>query len=431
MPKKEGNKKAKMQVEWQIPKGTADILPKEQEVWRFLWQTGLDVSELHNFYFLETPILETEELFISGLGDSYPAFEKMLYSLKDREGKRLVLRFNAQIPALRSYFGNHLAYFSSPLKVYSFNPVFRQVKPEPGFAREFREWSFEIIGEADPIYDGEIILAVYDFLRALKLKGLKLAINNAGCRVCRPVFKQKLKNYYRPLKDNLCKECARNLENNPYALARCQEEKCVTLREAAPIILDHLCQNCNNHFKTVLELVEDNGISYELNPYLLPLNDYSNRTTFEFFAADYPWPVASGGRYDYLAEALKAHSTPAVGGAIGMERVIEAMRAQGITVHPKIKPRVFFVVLSDQAKKAALRLMNILQGSGIAVVEVIGKKTLKAQLRIADRVGIRLALILGQKEVFEGTIIIRDMSTGSQETILAERLVEEVKRRLK
>jgi histidyl-tRNA synthetase len=430
MPK-DKKPKVKVPIEWKVPKGTADVLPKEQEAWRFFWQTGLGVSELHDFYFLETPLLETEGLFASGLGDHYATFEKTFYSLKDREGERLVLRFNPHVPALRSYLGNHLAYFSSPLKVYSFNPVFRQIKPEPGFSRQFREWSFDIIGEADPIYDGEIILAVYDLLRSLKLKGLKLVINNAGCRVCRPAFKQKLKNYYRPLKEELCKDCVRDLEENPYALARCKEEKCAALRAAAPVVLDYLCQNCNNHFKAVLELVEDNGIPYEPNPHLLPLNDYSDRTTFEFFAADYPLPIASGGRYDYLAEALKARFTPAVGGAVGMERAIEAMRLQGVAAHPKTRPRVFFVVLSDQAKKAALRFMNNLRGSGVAVLEVVGKKTLKAQLRIADRIGIRLALILGQKEVFEGTIMVRDMMTGAQETIVAERLVEEVKKRLK
>ncbi len=422
--------KAKAPAEWSIPKGTADILPKEQEARKLFWQVGTSVSELHDFYFLETPLIETADLFSAGFGDRYPLVERMFYGLKDKEGERIVLRFNPHIPAMRSYLANHLAYFSSPLKAYSWGPVFRQVKVADGFKREFREWSFEVIGEADAIYDGEIILALYDILRTLKLKNLKLSITSAGCRVCRPAFKQKLRNYYRPLKEELCRDCARDLEENPYALARCNEEKCKALRAKAPIVLDYLCQNCNNHFKSVLELVEDNSIAYEMNPHLLPLNDYSDRTTFEFFVPEYPLPIASGGRYDYLAEALKARFTPAVGGAVGMERALEAMRLQGVVPHPKAKPRVFFVVLSDQAKKSGLRLMNELRGSGVAVVEVVGKKTLKAQLRIADRLGVRLALILGQKEVFEGTIIVRDTGTGAQETIVAERLVEEVKKRL-
>ncbi len=417
-------------AEWTLPKGTADVLPKEQEGRKLFWQTGVGVSELHDFYLLETPLLETEGLFAAGFGERYPLIEKKFYSLKDREGERLVLRFNPHVPAMRSYLANHLAYFSSPLKVYTWGPVFRQVKVAEGFKREFHEWSFEVIGEADSIYDGEIILALYDFLRSLKLKNLKLSITSAGCRVCRPAFKQKLKSYYRPLKDQLCRECARDVEENPYALARCNEEKCKALRAEAPIVLDYLCQNCNNHFKAVLELVEDNGIAYEPEPHLLPLNDWSDRTTFEFSVPEYPFPIASGGRYDYLAEALKARFVPAVGGAVGMERALEAMHLQEVVPHPKAKPRVFFVVLSDQAKKSGLRLMNELRSSGIAVVEVVGKKTLKAQLRIADRLGVRLALILGQKEVFEGTIIVRDTETGAQETIVTEHLVEEVKKRL-
>ncbi len=430
MPKKEGSKKPKAPLEWRTPKGTADILPKEQETRKLFWQAGMAVSELHDFHLVDTPALETDTLFAAGFGDQFPALEKDFYVLKDREGEHLVLRFNPHVPIMRSFLTNHLAYFASPLKAYAWGPVFRDIKVAEGFLREFREWSFEIIGDADPIYDGEVILAVYDLLKALKLKNLKLQITSAGCRVCRPAFRQKLKSYYRPLKDQLCRNCARDLEENPAALARCQEGKCTALRESAPIVLDHLCQNCNNHLKSVLELVEDNGIPYEPNPYLLPLNDHSDRTTFEFYVPEMPWPVASGGRYDYLAEALKGRFTPAVGGAVGMERAIEAMRRQGIVPHPKAKPRVFFVVLSDQAKKAALRLMNELRGSGIAVVEVLGKKTLKAQLRTADKMEVRLALILGQKEVFEGTIMVRDTTTGAQETIVTERLVEEVKKRL-
>ncbi len=430
MPKKENKAKSKTPFEWKTPKGTADILPKEQEARRFFWQVGTAVSELHDFYLLETPLLETEELFAAGFGDRFEEVEKLLFTLKDREGEKLALRFSPHIPAMRSFLANHLAYFASPLKVFSWNPVFRAIEPKEGFSREFREWSFEIIGEADPIYDGEVILATYDFLRSLKLKNVKLSITSAGCRVCRPAFKQKLKTYYRPLKDQVCKECAKDIEENPYALARCEEEKCRTVRAEAPIVLDYLCQSCNNHFKSVLELVEDNGIPYVPDPYLLPLNDYSDRTTFEFFVPEYSLPIASGGRYDYLAEALKGRFIPAVGAGIGMERAIEAMKRQGVVPHPKIKPRVFFVVLSEQAKKAALHLMNMLRESGVAVVEVVGKKTLKAQLRTSDKLGIRLALILGQKEVFEGTIIVRDTTTGAQETIVTDRLVEEVKKRL-
>ncbi len=411
-------------------KGMSDSLPRDQEWRRLIWQTGQTVSELHDFYFIETPLLESAEFFESGAGSVSEESEKRLYVLKTKEGERLALRSGSCAPILRSYLEHRLVYFASPLKVFHTGPYFRHIKIKPGFERQFHVWGFEIIGEADSIYDGEIILALFDFLKALKIKNLILKINTSGCRVCRPAFKQKIKNYYRGRREDLCKKCEKILDENPFALMACEEEGCRVLREKAPIILDYLCQNCNNHLKAVLELTEDNGIIYEPNPYLLPEDDYANRTIFEIFAPPFELPVASGGRYDYLAEAIGGRITPAVGGALGLERVTEAMKRQGIVPRAKSRPRIFFVVIGDQAKKSALKLMNRLRSSGVAVVEVVGKKTLKAQLKIAERMTITLALLLGQKEVFEGTVIVRDMTSGVQETVLSERIVEEVKKRL-
>ncbi|MGC9611076.1 MAG: HisS family protein, partial [Minisyncoccia bacterium] len=404
---------------------------REQEWWRLIWQVGYSISELHDFYFIETPLVEEAGLFEAEASDAAEDFGKKLYSFKDKEGKKMALRFNAHGPILRSYLEHHLAYFASPLKVFHTGPFLRRVKIEPGFERQFHVWGFDVVGGADSIYDGEVILAIFDFLKALKLKNLILKINTFGCRVCRPAFRQKLKNYYRGHKEALCKNCEKHLDENPIALVRCAEPGCRALREKSPLILDYLCQNCNNHLKAVLELVEDNGIAYEPSPYLLSENDFVDRTIFEVFAPPFELPVASGSRYDYLAETIVDRATPAVGGALGLERVVEAMKRQEIIPRAKSKPKVFFVVIGDQAKKSALKLMNQLRSSGVAVVEVVGKKTLKAQLKIAERMNITLALLLGQKEVFEGTVIVRDMVSGAQETVLTDRLTDEVKKRLK
>lgn len=410
--------------------GMADVLPRDQEWWKLVWQVGHATSELNDFNFIETPLIEQAGMFEEAAGIARELVEKHLYFLKTRDKEELALSFSPNISVLRSYLEHRLAYFASPLKVFYMAPVFRKVKTKLGCMREFHEWGFQIIGEGDPIYDGEIILAVFDFLKGLKLKQLMLKINSAGCRVCRPAFRQKIKAHYRNEKERLCKTCERNLETNVFALLHCEETRCREVIAEAPIILDYLCQNCNNHFKSVLELVEDNEIAYEPDAHLLPLNDYGMRTIFEFYVPQSEFPIARGHRFDYLAEVFGARVTPSMNGALGIERVIEAMRAQGLAPHPRTKPKVFFVVLGDQAKKGALRLMNQLRSSGIAVVEVVGKKTLKAQLKSAERMSIPLALLLGQKEIFEGTVIIRDMTSGAQETILAERLVEEVKRRI-
>ncbi len=410
--------------------GMADILPKDQDWWKLVWQLGYATSELHDFNFIETPLIEEAGMFEETAGVAKEFVEKHLFLLKTGEKEKIALSFCPKISVLRSYLEHRLAYFASPLKVFYILPVLKKIRMKEGNLRESHEWGFQIIGEGDPIYDGEIILAVSDFLKGLKLKQPMLKINSGGCRVCRPAFRQKIKTYYRNERERLCKTCERNLETNVFALLHCEETKCKELMAEAPIILDYLCQNCNNHFKSVLELVEDNDIAYEPDSHLLPVNDYGMRTTFECYVPELPFPIASGCRFDYLAEAFGARVTPSVNGTLNIERVIEAMKLQGLAPHPKMKPKVFFVVLGDQAKKGALRLMNKLRSSGVAVVEVVGKKTLKAQLKSAERMNISLALLLGQKEVFEGTVIVRDMTSGAQETILAEKIVEEVKKRM-
>ncbi len=417
---------------FEMVRGMADVLPKDQGWWKLLWQTGHAVSELNDFHFIETPPVEPAKMFLSAAGVAEESVEKHLYLLKakGKGGEELALSYSPKISVLRSYLEHRLAYFASPLKVFYLAPVFRRIEEFPEHPGQFHEWGFQIIGDGDPLYDGEIILAVFDFLKALKLKQMVLKINSAGCRVCRPAFKQRLKAYYRNEKDMICRTCEKNIETNIFAIVHCEQEQCKEVRQNAPIVLDYLCQSCNNHFKSVLELVEDNAVLYEPDAWLLPENDYGTKTIFEFYVPQYPFAIASGHRFDYLAEAFGGRVTPAMNGALGIERVIEAMKLQGLVPHPKEKPRVFFVVLGDQAKKGALRLMQLLRAGGIAVVEVAGKKTLKAQLKSAERMNITIALLLGQKEVFDGTVLIRDMSSGAQETILAEKLVEEVKKRI-
>ena len=220
-------------------------------------------------------------------------------------------------------------------------------------------------------------------------------------------------------------------DKNPLRLLDCSEEGCLTLRADAPLILDYLCQTCNTHFKAVLELVEDNGIPYEMDPYLVRGLDYYTRTVFELYSTSLKSAVGGGGRYDYLAEALSGRSVPAVGVALGMERVIHVLRAEEIVPHLKPRPKIFFAAVGDQAKKASMRLMGDIRMSGVVVVEALSKKSLKSQLKAADKARVPLALILGQQEVFEGTILVRDMQSGAQESILSAKLVDEIKKRLR
>ncbi len=406
-----------------------DILPKDQNYWRQILDTGRAISELHDFYFMEPSLLERYEVFENALGSDKQVLSDKIFDLKVGRNKA-ALRFSFRESVLRNFIDHKLAYFAYPLKIFHFGPVMRDVKADEYFFKEFHQLGFQVVGDADPIYDGEIIIALYDFFKSLKLNKITLKISSSGCHSCRASFKQKFHNYYRTKIKDVCKDCAKNFEINPFLLASCNKEECRAIREDAPIMLDYLCQSCNNHLKSVLELVEDNGLSYEPDTHLVTTNDLNNRTAFEFWVPEMPYPLAFGSRYDYVSEAIFKRQIPAVGGSLGLERTIEAMKRQNVEPRFKAKPKVFFLVIGDQAKKGALKLMNKLRLSGVAVVEMVGKKTLKAQVKTAEKMGIKLALLLGQKEVFDGTIILRDMTSGIQETILVDKLVEEVKKRL-
>jgi histidyl-tRNA synthetase len=415
---------------FQAPKGMPDILPKDQIWWEKIWEVGKEVSALYDFSFIETPLLEAAGLFETALGEASDVVEKQMFVFKTKGGQRLALRPEFTAPICRAYLENHLGYYSRPLKVFSYGPIFRYEQPQAGRWRQFRQWNFEILADSHPVYDAQIIFAIHQFLNLLKIKDINFRLNTIGCRVCRPNYRKKLLEYYRPLKKKLCEDCQRRLETNPFRLLDCKNENCQSFRSSAPVILNHLCQNCNNHFQEVLRFIEDNNLAYISDPYLVRGLDYYSRTVFEINVPELKSTLAAGGRYDYLMEIIGGQNLSGVGAAIGLERVIEVMKQQEISPDLKTKPRVFFIAVGDPAEKSGLVLAENMRRAGIAVSEVLGKKSLKAQLKVADKRGVSLVLILGQKEVFEETIIIRDMVSGTQETVLLSKLIEEVKKRL-
>lgn len=415
----------------QSVKGMSDILPKDEGWWRAFREAGHTVADLHDFHFIETPLLEPAGLFEVGVGAATDIVEKQMYTFRTKGGDRVALRPEGTAPVMRAYLEHHLGYSASPLKVYYEGPMFRYERPQAGRERQFHQWGFEVVGDGDPVYDAEVILATLALFRELKCPPLTVKINSMGCKVCRASYREKLKGYFRIREKKLCKNCVRRLEKNPFRLLDCEEERCKELRGEAPIILDYLCQSCNAHFKEVLELMEENGITYEPDPFLVRGLDYYNRTVFEVWDPQAGHALAGGGRYDYLGEMLSGRLVPAVGAAIGIDRVIAFLKGMMPSPPLKERPRVFFAAVGEQAKKASLRRMEELRRGGVPIVEALGKRALKAQLKVADKLKVPLALIFGQKEVFEGSIIMRDMVTGAQETVLLDRFVEVVKQRMR
>lgn len=431
LPKTKINKK-KQKFAFQAPRGMHDILPRDQVWWEKLARVGKDVAEFYNFLKIETPLVENAELFVRSVGEDTDIVAKEMFFIKSGGHEQFVLRPEGTAAIARSYLEQGLSHISQPVKLYYFGPMFRHEQPQAGRYREFHQFGLEIMGgSSDPIFDAQIMLASYRFIEELKIKSLTIEINSIGCRVCRPHFKKRLLDYYRRHENKLCLDCRRRLKTNPLRLLDCKQENCVKLKEHAPNLMDNLCSSCSTHFKAVVEYLDELSLPYRLNPYLVRGLDYYNKTVFEIFAQDYNLAIASGGRYDYLFEMIGGRPTPGVGCALGMERLIEVMKLHNLELSPKNRARVFVMYIGDLAKKRVLTLIEEFREKGIQVRESFGKDLLKKQMQLADKEHAEFALILGQKEVFEESIIIRDLASGSQESVPLKRVVEEVKKRLK
>ncbi|MEK9183741.1 MAG: histidine--tRNA ligase [Patescibacteria group bacterium] len=414
---------------FQSVKGMHDILPQDQLVWDKMRQTFKNVVEHYNFSRIDTPILEKADLFTKGVGQNTDIVEKQMFSFETSGKEILALRPENTASIARAYIQHGLSRLGQPLKLYYLGPMFRHENPQEGRYRQFYQAGVEILGgDSDAIYDAQSILVMHRVLEELKLGKLNVQINTIGCRVCRPLYRKKLQAFYK--NKAVCKNCKARSITNPLRLLDCKEKECQVVKKDAPTVLDSICSYCNSHFRLVLEYLDELKLSYTLNNNLVRGLDYYNKTVFEVFVDGLDFALAGGGRYDYLLESLGGRHTPAVGWSMGLERILLAIQKNNITFSEKPKANVFFVHMGDEAKKKSLSLIESLRQGKIQVKESLGKDSLRSQLRMADRVGAKLALIFGQKEAFEDSIIIRDLETGAQETVLISKLVEEVKKRV-
>ncbi len=430
---------AKKNINFYSVKGTHDILPSEQNIWEKIRKEIRDIAETYSFSRIDTPVLENLDVFQRGVGEATDIVEKQMFTLTTKGGDKLVLRPEGTSAVARSYIQHGLSHMGQPVKVYYEGPFFRYENPQAGRYRQFHQVGFEIIGgENDPIYDVQVMMANLRLLEKLKLKNVTIHLNSIGCKTCRPTYRKKLLNYYKGKKKEVCKDCNRRMTENPLRLLDCKNEQCEAVKKGAPTMIDDLCAPCRRHFKEVLEYAEELKLPYQINPFIVRGLDYYSRTVFEFFAETQnaegekstSLALGGGGRYDYLFEIFGQRSTPAVGAALGLERIAEVMKASKINLSPRQKNKVFLIVLGIEAKKKGMSLIEEFVRSGVNVSESMGKNSLGAQLKAADKDGSVLALILGQKEVFKESIIIRDMKTGVQETVLLKKVVAEIKKRI-
>jgi len=412
-------------------KGINDILPDVVAKWQLVESAARRIFSHFGFQEIRIPILEKTELFARSIGETTDIVEKEMYTFPDRNGQLLTLRPEATASVVRAFIQHKLHLQPTMRKFYTMGPMFRHERPQKGRYRQFHQINVEVFAMDDPMIDAEVIYMLLVFLEELKIPDIKLHINSMGCPDCRLPFRQSLADYLEGVSDKLCSDCQRRRLANPLRIFDCKVESCGKLVEKAPVLLDYLCQECAENFQGVQEHLDSLSVSYTIDPFMVRGLDYYTRTTFEALtphlgAQD---AVGGGGRYDGLMKALGGPDLPGTGFAIGMERLILLLDDKAGTVTDS--SQLFVACLGTEAKKKGFSLVQQLRVSGLSAEMDYESKSLKAQMRKADKLGATHVLILGEDELAKGLATLRNMEASIQEEIPLEGLVEHLLRRLK
>ena len=416
-------------------RGTRDLLEEELLIWDEIKKVAEDISRYYGFKKIVTPHFEHAELFGASLGEASDIVEKQMYTFRTRGGDQLTLRPEGTVPLVRAYFEHGMASLPQPVMLYYAGSFFRHEAPQKWRYREFGQFGLEILGEDLGIADSTIIRVLSLALKDLGIEA-ELELNTIGDKECRPAYRKDLIAYYKKNFNFLCKDCKRRFKENPLRLLDCKEPSCVELRAKAPQMIEYVCEDCKNHFKSVLDFMDALEMPYRLNPYLVRGLDYYTRTVFEFAIQGEEGrriEVGGGGRYDYLADVLAFKHLPAVGGALGIDRLAEILKEKnkGEELQKLKNPKVFLIQIGEAAKKKSLFLMEEFRKARIPMSQSLSKDSIRGQLRIAAKLGVDFGLIIGQKEAMEGTVIVRDMDSGIQESLPMDRAIERLKLKVK
>ncbi len=422
--------------QYQTPRGTRDILPSEQSYWRFIRDTAEKTLDGLGFNKIDLPHFENVEIFSRGLGAMTDVVQKEMYLLEKKnedETTQLVLRPEGTAGLVRSYIQNGMSSWSQPVRLYYEGAMFRRERPQKGRYREFYQIGAEIFGDPSAQSDYLIIMSAWEILIRLGLKNLIVYANSIGCPKCRPKFVAKLKKYYKDKLSELCPDCQRRFEINPLRLLDCKETKCQAIAKSAPTTLDSLCTECRDHFQKTLEHLDHFNIKYDLDPMLVRGLDYYSNTVFEIVEKNdrgRQSTILGGGRYNGLVELLNGPETPAVGYALGIDRVVNLLKEQGITP-PEIRGvDICILQLGDKAKEVSKAIFDALSKQDINVYFVPSDEGLRQQIKTAVKLGAKYAAIIGQQEALKDEIILRDLTASSQEIFPTKVLIEEIKKRI-
>lgn len=400
-------------------KGTQDVLPKESYKWQFIEKIMREEAQAHSFKEIRTPVFEHTELFQRSVGDTTDVVQKEMYTFNTKGEDSITLRPEGTAGSARAILEHGVYNDGYPIKAYYFTSCYRYEKPQKGRLREFHQFGMEVYGAASYFADAEVICAADSIFKRLGVKGLNLEINSIGCPNCRANYHKALKEYFAEHTSELCETCLSRLEKNPMRILDCKSPICSKIAEKAPTVLDYICDDCREHFEGVKKCLDSVGIEYTVNPTIVRGLDYYTRTVFEFVSSSIgaQGTVCGGGRYDGLIEELGGQHTPSLGYAIGIERLLLLLEAQDIEIPAAPTCDIYIAGLGEKAQLKSFELVKTVRSSSLsAECDIVGR-SLKAQMKYADKIGAKFSIVLGDSEIESGKAQLKNMETGEKAEI--------------
>lgn len=410
------------------PKGTKDILPSQVYKWHYVEKAFADLCGRYGFSEIRTPSFEHTELFSRGVGDTTDIVQKEMYTFEDYGKRSITLKPEGTSPVARA-FVEHKAYAEvQPTKYYYNTPCFRYEKPQSGRLRAFHQFGVEVFGTSDMIADAEVICLANDFLQELGIKNVELQINSVGCPECRKAHRKALRDFLRPKYDELCDTCKDRYERNPLRILDCKSPTCQELVKGAPLMIDYLCDDCKEAFEQVQKNLTSMGVEFVVNPGIVRGLDYYTKTAFEFVTTSIgaQGTVCGGGRYDHLMEELGGPPIPGVGFGLGIERLLLTMEANGIEIPEPDTTEVFIAVMGDEAKAFGLKLLHQLRQKGMRAEMDSLARNIKGQFKYANRIHAKKTVVIGDNELAEKKLSIKDMETSEQREVDMDNILQEL-----
>lgn len=405
-------------MDLQAPKGTKDMLPADAFKWHYIEDKLKGIAHQYGFREIRTPMFESTELFTRGVGETTDVVQKEMYTFLDKGERSITLKAEGTAPAVRAFVESSLYADAQPTKLFYFTPVFRYENVQKGRLRQHHQFGVELFGSDEPSADAEVISIAMRAFEELGIKGLTLKINSIGHPGCRMDYNSKLKAFLTPHYEELCPVCQERFHKNPMRILDCKEKSCQIIVKDAPLILDHICDDCSSHFTKLKQYLEAMGISYEVDKGIVRGLDYYSKTVFEIVNKDIT--VCGGGRYDYLIEEIGGPEMPAVGFGLGLERLLMTMSDEGVSIPEPKRFDVFIASMGDEAALKAASMAHALRARGLKVdIDHMGKK-LKAQMKYANKVGAAYTMILGEDELVNHTAALKNMENGEQVQVKLE-----------